>query len=120
MSDEFLRVAIKEINEELNHISNILKSCMSDGDVSENCEKIEGHFHKIKGLAPMMGKTKVGRIAELIDSLLKNILEGNIIEDIRILLIESNDFMQNDMKDNDSGYEELEQKIQDICSKFSK
>jgi len=113
-----MRVATKEINEELSHISSIIKSCNSDEDVSSNCKKIEGHFHKIKGLAPMMDKVKVGRIAELIDILLKNILEGKNVTGIRTILIASNDFMQNDMKEISSNYEELEQKIQDLCSNF--
>ena len=35
---------------------------------------IEGHLHKIKGLSPMMGKERIGKISEMIDSILKNII----------------------------------------------
>ena len=70
MSDEFIKVATKEINDEIASINNILESCNTDSDISKNSKTIERHIHKIKGLAPMMGKPGIGIIATLNNSLL--------------------------------------------------
>lgn len=51
MSDEFMKIATQEINDELSSISTILDLCQNDADVSKNSDKIEEHMHKIKGLA---------------------------------------------------------------------
>lgn len=114
MSDEFLRVAEAEINEELDQIQNTLNQCSSDSDIITHCKKIEAHFHKIKGLAPMMGKTRVGKIAEDLDNHLKQIIEGKTIQGIYSVLNESNEFMQHEMKEDASGYAELESKIKSL------
>ncbi len=114
MSDEFLRVATAEINEELQQIEDTLNQCNSDSDVANHCKKIESHFHKIKGLAPMMGKTRVGKIAESIDVNLKEILAGKTIQGIFAILNDSNSFMKKEMKEESSGYEELEDKIKNL------
>jgi hypothetical protein len=111
-------VATKEINEELTSITIKLQSCNTDSDVSNNAENIEQHFHKIKGLAPMMNKIRVGKIAEMNDSLLKHILEGKIISGISDILKESTVFMKNDMENNSNGFENLKQKIQTRYSEF--
>jgi len=80
MSDEFLRVATREINEELVKILNILNSCSGDSDMGKNSVKIEQHMHKIKGLAPMMGKEDVGNLAKSLDTILKKIVSGKKID----------------------------------------
>ena len=118
MSDEFLRVATQEINEELKNIENILDSCSSDSDIDEHCQKIEGHLHKIKGLTPMMGKERIGKISEMLDSILKNILDGKKIDDIHNVLLESHTYMKNDMAGHASDYDALENKIKERYSKF--
>ena len=118
LSDEFLRVATKEINEELAHIDELLTSCNSDSDIIKNCKELEGHFHKIKGLSPMMNKKRIGKISDMIDSILKHIIDGKNIVGIHEVLIESNNYMINDMKDQGSGYENLENKIKEEYSDF--
>ena len=118
MSDEFLRVATQEINEELTSIETILKSCESDVDITKNCKDIEGHLHKIKGLSPMMGKQRIGKISEMLDLILKNMLTGKEINGIYEVLLLSNDFMQNEMKEQDSRFEELENQINEQYSDF--
>ena len=80
MSDEFLRVATREINEELTGILNIINSCSDDSDVAKNSVQIEQHMHKIKGLAPMMGKTDVGNLAKSLDVILKKIVSGKRVD----------------------------------------
>ena len=86
MSDEFIRVATKEIEEELNGISSILQTCGEDLDVTQNSVKIEKHMHKIKGLAPMMGKENIGELAKISDSILKHMMTGKKIDGILELL----------------------------------
>ena len=61
LSDEFLRVATQEINEELTQLETIVNSCNSDSDILKHCTDIESHYHKIKGLTPMMGKKEIGK-----------------------------------------------------------
>jgi len=80
MSDEFLRVATREINEELVGILNILNSCSDDSEMEKNASKIEQHMHKIKGLAPMMGKENVGNLAKSLDCILKKIVSGKKLD----------------------------------------
>lgn len=115
MSDEFLKVATQEINDELSGISTILGSCQNDDDVSKNLDKIERHMHNIKGLAPMMGKENVGNLAKVLDSVLKKIISGKkadgffaplstSIEQMKIAMVENHDLneIQKNISDIDS------------------
>ena len=118
MSDEFIKVATKEINDEIASINKILKYCKNDSDISKNSEIIEGHVHKIKGLAPMMGKPAIGVIAELIDSLLNHIIEGKNIEGIFPTMIETSVFMSDSMNGNQEKLDEIKQKMETKYSKY--
>ena len=118
MSDEFIQVATKEINEELDEIKKILTMCQNDEDVSQNCKEIEKHIHKIKGLAPMMEKSEVGKISLLNDKLLKHLIEGKSIKGIFEILSESHDLMKQDMSGSKINAETLIQKINDNYSEF--
>ena len=112
MSEEFIRVATKEINEEVGSISEILNSCTDNSGAIKNSSMIEKHIHKIKGLAPMMGKEDIGEIAVLIDKILKHIIEGNDLEGVYETLLESNEFMKESMKGNNPNQDQLKQKIE--------
>ena len=105
LTDEFMEVATKEINEELTCINKILSFCKNDSDVSENSRKIERHVHNIKGLAPMMEKEICGKVAKHLDSNLKKIISGEKIEGIFVLLCTSVEKMKKDM---DNHYEKSE------------
>ena len=118
MSDEFIKVATKEIKDEIASINKILQSCKTDSDISKNSQTIEGHIHKIKGLAPMMGKPGIGVVAVLINSLLDNIIEGKNIEGIFLTLIESTDFMNDSLNDSEQKVDEIKQKIETKYSKY--
>ncbi len=118
MSDEFIQVATKEINEELDEIKKILDTCQNDEDVSHNCKEIEKHIHKIKGLAPMMEKSEVGKISLLNDKLLKHLIEGKSIKGIFEIVSESHDLMKQDMSGTKINVEALTQKINDDYSEF--
>ena len=76
MSEEFIKVATQEINDELSAITLILESCQNNDDILKNSAKIEQHMHKIKGLAPMMGKENIGDLAKKLDLILKKIASG--------------------------------------------
>lgn len=118
MSDEFIKVATKEINDEIASINKILKSCDTDSDISKNSQAIERHIHKIKGLAPMMGKPGIGIIAALNNSLLDNMVEGKNIEGIFSTITESIDFMSNSMNGSEQKVDEIKQKIETKYSKY--
>lgn len=118
MSDEFIKVATREINDEIAAIDLILKSCKNDSDIIKNSKQIEGHVHKIKGLAPMMGKPNIGFIATINDSLLNHIIEGKTIDGIFSTLIESTDFIRNSMKSTEENMDEIKQKMETKYSKY--
>ena len=114
MSDEFIRVATSEINEEIQQIENVLKQCNSDSDIVLQCKNIEVHFHKIKGLAPMIGKIRVGKIASDLDLKLKKIFDDGVLEGIYVILNESNTFMKKEMNGESPEFDELESKIKNL------
>lgn len=118
MSDEFIQVATKEINEELDEIKKIIDTCDNDLDISKNSKDIEKHTHKIKGLAPMMDKSNVGTISLLNDKLLKQIIEGKSINGILEIISESNELMKQDMKGNKIDANTLIHKINENYSEF--
>ncbi len=118
LSDEFTEQAIKEIHEELEHNSQILKSCQNDEDVSNKCPEIEKHLHKIKGLAPMMGQKKIGELASLNDELIKKILEGEKIEGIFETIKQSNKLMKDLMRDSTVEIDDLKQTIKTKYAEF--
>lgn len=79
MSDDFFNLASLEINEDVSAISLILNSCKTNDDVIKKASDLEKHIHKIKGLAPMMGKEDLGDLASEIDFVLKKIIDGQYI-----------------------------------------
>ena len=116
MSDEFLKIATAEINDEISEIQNILNFCHSSLDVSVNAAKIQKSTHKIKGLAPMMGKEEVGRLSSLLDSVLKKIMDGAIIDEIFESLIDAVTEMKNSMTNSDYNLDKIKQRISKIIS----
>ena len=118
MSDEFIKVATQEINDELSSINSILESCTTDLLLKNKSNEIEGHMHKIKGLSPMMGQKEIGEISALIDTLLKTENIDNTFDGLLQVVIESIQFMKNAMNGNIENFEELKQKITTKYSKF--
>jgi len=116
MSDEFLKIATTEINGEILEIQNILNSCHNNLDVSANATKIQKSTHKIKGLAPMMGKEELGSLSSLLDSVLKKIMDGAIIDEIFESLIDAVAEMKNSMTDSDYNLDKIKQRISKIIS----
>ena len=112
MSEEFIRVATKEINEEIDSIAEILKSCNNNSSAIKKASLIEKHVHKIKGLAPMMGKGDIGEIAAMIDKILKHVIEGNDLDGVYEILLESNKFMKDIMEGENLNMHQLKQKIE--------
>lgn len=100
MSDEFIQLATKEINEEILGIKNILKSCSGDGEVFQNSDKLQKHTHKIKGLAPMMGKDALGNLAAVLDAVLKQIMEGKKPHGVFHIMNSSAEALAQNMHDN--------------------
>ena len=119
MSDEFLKVATAEINDEISEIQHILNSCHNSLDVSANATKIQKSTHKIKGLAPMMGKEDLGSLSSLLDSVLKKIMDGVVIDEIFESLITAVGEMKNSMIYSDYNLDEIKQRISKISSHFS-
>lgn len=119
MSDEFLKIATAEINDEISEIQHILTSCHNSLDVSVNAAKIQRSTHKIKGLAPMMGKKDLGNLASLLDSVLKKIIDGAVVDEIFDSLIIAVGEMRHSMTYSDYNLDEIKQRILKISSAIS-
>jgi HPt (histidine-containing phosphotransfer) domain-containing protein len=114
LSDEFLRVAKKEISDDIAKISTLLQNCHDDNAVSKNIAQFEKHIHKIKGLAPMMGHDQIGRVAALVDGLLKSMLAGSSVRGIHSVIKKSHEFMQNTLDGANPDFELLKTEVERI------
>ncbi len=114
MSDEFLAVATREIGEDLAGLEAIFTICKNDRDVISNADNFQKHTHKIRGLAPMMGKASLGKISGSLDTLLKTVLPGNDVDGIFDLLSEILPFMKSLMADDACDFLAVEEKISKI------
>ena len=110
MSEEFLRVAKKELTADIAEIGNLLKDCSSDADVIKKASEIEKRTHKIKGLAPMMNQEEIGQIATLLDRILKKTGLSNA--SIYQTLKNAHKFMQDAIGGKASGFDALKSEIE--------
>ena len=114
MSDEFITIATKEINDEIAGLENILNVGASNDDVYQNADKFQKHTHKIIGLAPMMGKEELGGLSSLLDIMLKKTIEGKKIEGIFDIFTESLHSMKNSMNKPNYDLSEINNKIKQL------
>ena len=89
MSDEFLKVARKEIKFEIESLKNIFLSCTNDEQLYKKSTDIEKHMHKIKGLAPMMSQDSIGEIAGISDIILKHITSHGTLNNSNKIIFEA-------------------------------
>jgi len=116
MSDEFITIATKEINDEISDLENILNICSNNDDVYQNASEFQKHTHKIKGLAPMMGKEELGGLSSQLDIMLKKTIEGKKIEGIFDILTESLHLMKNSMIESNCDLSQINNKIKQLLS----
>jgi chemotaxis protein histidine kinase CheA len=114
MSDEFLKVATIEINDDISALEKILFSCKTDADVVSSADKFQKHTHKIKGLAPMMGKDDLGILSASLDAIFKKILNGSRVENIFDVLNDSIYCMKLTMAEPSSDLTEIKNRISQI------
>lgn len=112
MSEEFLRVARKEVTEDIAEIGNLIKDCQGDDDVLKKASDIEKRVHKLKGLAPMMGQEQIGELAVLLDKLLKIAISGKTVPGIYGTIKNSQRFMQDTMNDVTTDFAPLRNQIE--------
>jgi len=117
MSEEFTKVATQEILEDISKLDNLLTLCKNDTDVIHMVNDFQTHFHKIKGLAPMMGKEYVGEVASIFDSLMKQIRDGQTISGVYDGLSESLPQMRKAMGETNDNLKDLQTKL---LAKFAK
>ncbi|MFB5620480.1 MAG: hypothetical protein ACE5RC_05050 [Nitrosopumilus sp.] len=113
MSDEFLDVAKREIDEEICGLESLLARCKDDHDVVEIASKFQKHTHKIMGLAPMMGNASLGEVAKSLDSLLKKFTDVDVVG-IFSLLSEILPFMRSLMIEPECDSVKVDEKISKI------
>ena len=116
MSDEFFKIATAEINDEISQIQSIVDSCKNRLDMYSNAEKIQKSTHKIKGLAPMMGKEDLGSLAALLDSILKKITSETLTDEVFDTLTCAIAEMKNSMTTSDYTLDDIKQKVLKISS----
>ena len=105
-------MAKRELSQDISEIGNLLRNCKDDADVTKISSEIEKHTHKIKGLAPMMNQEKIGKIAALLDKLLKSVVDGKPSSGIQKTIRESYNFMQNTLDGKLADYESLQSEIE--------
>ena len=111
MSDNFLRVAQREVKEDIEGIEAIIESCKNDSDISASATYIGKRLHKIKGLAPMMGQSDLGEISQLADKLIKHIIAKGPVRDSYQILSESVKTMKQLLNGDVLNPEALKEKI---------
>ena len=116
MSDEFIELATKEINDAISELQQIMTTCQNDTDISSNANEFQKHTHKIKGLAPMMGKLELGNFSSTLDLILKKIIAGITIDGIFNILNDSIFSMNQSMIESDDDLDEIKTKISKILS----
>lgn len=116
MSDEFIKIATQEINEEITEIDTTLNSCTNDDTIFENSKKFQTHTHKIKGLAPMMGKEELGTVSAELDLIMKKIIDGQKPAGIFDILSESIPQMKDSMGDSGCDLSKIIEKITNFSS----
>lgn len=120
MSDNFLKLARKEIQEELDSLNQILSECNSDSDISTNGKEIERHLHKIKGLAPMMDQEDVGEIAALTDAIAKHVIANGTLDGTYEMFLESIKIMSDIFSGANKNAVEFKNKIKQTFSNVLK
>ena len=111
VSDEFIAVATKEVTDDIDSIENILKSCTNDVDIFQNASKFQKHTHKIKGLAPMMGKESLGNLSSSLDNIFKKIIDGENINGVFNLMLELIFPMKQSMNEPDYDFSQINEMI---------
>ena len=119
MSDEFIEIATKEINEEISELDKILSTCQNDADVFSSADEFQKHTHKIKGLAPMMGKEELGLFAAILDSIFKKMIDDITIEDIFDVLNNSFSSMKQSMIESDYDFAEIKTRTSQILNNLN-
>ena len=114
MSDEFLKIATDEINDEISQIMTIVDTCHNGTELCQNSGEIQKSTHKIKGLAPMMGKEELGSLAALLDSVFKKIQNVPITNEMFSSLVSAVGEMKNSMIHPDYNLDEIKQKVSKI------
>jgi len=116
MSDEFIEIATKEINEELSGMGQLLSACQNDTDVFSGASKFQNHTHKIKGLAPMMGKEELGSFSAILDSILKKFIDGVTIDGIFNDMTDSISLMKKSMSEPECDLTEIKNRVSQILN----
>jgi len=119
MSDEFIETATKEINKEISELEKILSSCQNNVNVFSSAEKFQKHTHKIKGLAPMMGKEELGIFSAILDSIFKKMMDGDTIDDVFNVLSDSISSMKQYMSEPDYNLAEIKIRISQILNNLN-
>ncbi|MHA7646993.1 hypothetical protein [Nitrosopumilus sp. S4] len=116
MNDKFIEIATKEIASDIAQIEKIMNSCKTDDDIFENASKFQVYTHKIKGLAPMMGKEKLGLLSASLDSLFKRMNSGTKHDDIFNILSPVVNDMQRSLNEPNYELSQITQRIEQILS----
>ncbi len=116
MSDEFIKIATKEINEELSGMGQLLSACQNDTDVFSGAGKFQKHTHKIKGLAPMMGKEELGSFSAILDSIFKKMIDGVTIDGVFNDMTDSISLMKKSMSEPECDLVEIKNRFSQILN----
>jgi len=117
MSDEFIKIATNEILDDVSQMAHILESCKDDDDVKLNAGHFQKSTHKIKGLAPMMGKEELGNLSALLDELFKKFIQGDHFDGIFDALLGIIPAMKNSVTEPKYNVGSIIDQVKNILSK---
>jgi chemotaxis protein histidine kinase CheA len=118
LSEDFLRVATKELCDDLLAINDVLSKCSSDSDVFKLASEIKTHLHKMKGLAPMMNQVEIGELASILDRIFNSIVSGISVAGIYNTLKASCQFMHDKLDNKSPDYDLLKTLIRQQHGQF--
>lgn len=111
-------MARQEVSDDISAIGNLLKECSDDSSTHKKAAEIEKHIHKIKGLAPMMHQERIGRIAEMLDKLLKAAMSGKTVSGLYQTAKKSCEFMRSEINGSQTDFERLAAEIEKDHASF--
>ena len=84
------------------------------GEASDGAEAVDfyqKYTHKIKGLAPMMGKESLGDLSSSLDNIFKKIVDGENVDGVFNLMQECIIHMKKSMNELDYDFSQINEKI---------
>ncbi|MCP5140928.1 MAG: Hpt domain-containing protein [Zoogloeaceae bacterium] len=82
--DDFLDIFLEEATEERDRIAGLLRGWRDDADNLDRVVELRRAYHTLKGSGRMVGATRLGEFAWLVEDLLNRVMDGGVTMDDRL------------------------------------